>query len=65
MAMALSEEWAKSTYSAGTDGCVEVRLIGETIEVRDSKNRDGGSLKFTKNEWEAFQSGAIDGEFDL
>ena len=62
----LTSEWRKSTRSGpNCDNCVEVRLNGETIEVRDSKNPQGGTLSFTSAEWDAFVSGAKDDEFDL
>lgn len=35
------------------------------VAVRDTKNPDGGTLIFTRAEWDAFIGGAKDGEFDL
>ncbi|MEQ4302086.1 DUF397 domain-containing protein [Plantactinospora sp. B6F1] len=50
--------WRKSTRS-GTNGgsCVEVadNLPG-TVLVRDTKDRDGGTLTFTPANWQAFVS---------
>ncbi|MDN5858890.1 MAG: DUF397 domain-containing protein [Pseudonocardia sp.] len=46
-------------------GCVAVaRLDESTIAVRDTKLSDGPELRFTIDEWQAFLSGARDGEFD-
>ncbi|WP_329109128.1 DUF397 domain-containing protein [Micromonospora sp. NBC_01699] len=48
--------WRKSTRSNGTGGdCVEVadNLPG-IVGVRDSKNRDGGTLTFGPEAWRAF-----------
>jgi hypothetical protein len=58
--------WRKSTYSGANGDCVEVadNLPG-VVAVRDSKNREGPALVFTCTEWDAFLSGARDGEFDL
>jgi hypothetical protein len=56
--------WRKSTKS-GTGNCVEVSNSGDSVLVRDSKNRLGGILEFTIHEWEAFLAGARLGEFDL
>jgi len=67
----MSHDWGKSSYSNGNGGnnCVESRLAdapdGTAIEVRDSKNPTGPTLRFTKAEWSAFIDGARDGEFDL
>ncbi|RZU49891.1 uncharacterized protein DUF397 [Krasilnikovia cinnamomea] len=61
----LDQNWRTSTRSGTEGNCVEVRLDGETIVVRDSKNRSGPVLRFTDAEWRAFLAGAQDGEFDL
>jgi hypothetical protein len=70
--MAMSKDWAKSSLSNGNGGnnCLEGRLIaatdnGSTVEIRDTKDPSGPTLKFTKAEWEAFIGGVKQGEFDL
>lgn len=55
--------WRKSSYS-GSGGCLEVAFVGDAIAVRDSKDRTGPVLLFTRREWEAFTAGVRDGEFD-
>ncbi|WP_306365921.1 DUF397 domain-containing protein [Nocardiopsis sp. CC223A] len=45
-------EWHKSSYSAGTDNCVEV-AEGRIILVRDTQYRESGHLAFTAGEWTA------------
>lgn len=60
----VAPSWRKSSASASGD-CVEVALQGESILVRDSKNRQPYILQFTRSEWEAFLWGARSGEFDL
>jgi Domain of unknown function (DUF397) len=57
------ERWRKSSHS-GTNGCVEVAVGADGVDVRDSKDRSGPTLRFTFEEWQAFLVGARDGEFD-
>jgi Domain of unknown function (DUF397) len=60
-----SAVWHKSSRSSGNGNCVEVAVLDEAVAVRDSKDRSGPVLMFTSAEWDAFVSGAKDGEFDL
>lgn len=55
--------WRKSSYSAITNHCVEVRLR-DPIEVRDSKNRSGPILRFDPSEWTDFIGAIKEGAFD-
>ncbi|WP_280436858.1 DUF397 domain-containing protein [Nocardia carnea] len=58
-------KWFKSTRSGGNRDCVEAaHLGGGFVGVRDSKNPTGPALIFTPGEWDAFLTGAKDGEFD-
>ena len=56
--------WRKSAHS-GAENCVEVagNLPG-AVGVRDSKNRQGPALIFTRREWGAFVEGVKNGKFD-
>ncbi|KUJ49515.1 regulator [Micromonospora maris] len=48
--------WRKSSYSGSNGGsCVEVadNLTGVVL-VRDTKDRDGGTLAFTPTAWASF-----------
>ena len=57
--------WFKSSASA-SGGCVEVaHLPGGGVAVRDSKDRAKAPHVYTRREWEAFLTGAKNGEFDL
>lgn len=59
-----SAQWFKASRSSGKDECVEVAwLEAGHVGVRDSKNPNGPALVFTPREWDAFTSGAKDGEF--
>lgn len=47
-------DWRKSTYSTGDGGqCVEVASDG-MVMVRDTTDRDGGTLAFSAAAWEQF-----------
>lgn len=49
------EAWRKSTYSGGNNpNCVEVGPGERFVGVRDTKNRDGGSLLVSRSTWAAF-----------
>ncbi len=63
MADLRSAEWRKSSRS-GNNGCVEVACVEGEVRVRDSKDRGGPMLLFTRHEWAAFLSGVRDGEFN-
>ena len=47
-------DWRKSSYSSnGGQACVEVGQ-GDGIAVRDTTDRDGGTLGFTAKAWAEF-----------
>jgi hypothetical protein len=57
--------WVKSSLSFANGNCVEVAdLGGGNVGVRNSRDRKGPSLVFTRDEWHAFLGGARNGEFD-
>jgi hypothetical protein len=58
--------WRTSSYSSGHGGnCVEVAPIAGAAAVRDSKDRDGGTLLFSAHGWTSFLSATTTGTFDL
>jgi hypothetical protein len=62
----LDDGWFKSSHSGnGGNDCVEVKMTGDGVLVRNSRDRSGPVLAFTPGEWHAFVAGAHDGEFDL
>lgn len=47
--------WRKSSYSDANGGqCVETASGGGGVLVRDTTDRDGGTLAFTASAWRAF-----------
>ena len=59
---------AKFRKASGSDtgDCVEVALLPTGgIRVRDSKDRDGGTLALPEEAWEEFTAAIKRGEFGL
>lgn len=56
--------WRKSSASTG-GACVEVALDGNSVLVRNTRDRAGSFLAFTEDEWDAFVFGVDGGEFAL
>jgi len=46
--------WHASSYSTGNGNCVEVANAPENIQVRDTKDRPGGTLIVSLPQWDAF-----------
>jgi hypothetical protein len=46
--------WRKASYSNGSGDCVEVADMARAVLVRDTTDRDGGTLFFTAEVWRAF-----------
>jgi hypothetical protein len=46
-------DWRKSSFSGQNGSCVEV-ATAEGVAVRDTTDRDGGTLVFTLGAWAAF-----------
>jgi hypothetical protein len=56
----------KSSRSSTNASCVEAKICTcDEILVRDSKDREGPVLTFTRAEWSAFLAGVKDEEFEL
>jgi Domain of unknown function (DUF397) len=48
-------DWRKSTYSEGNGGsCLETASSDGRILVRDTTDRDGGTLTFSAGAWREF-----------
>jgi RNA polymerase sigma factor (sigma-70 family) len=56
--------WRKSSRS-GSTGCVEVAFINGQVAVRDSKDPNGPTLRFSTAAWAEFLEGVRRGDFDF
>lgn len=56
--------WIKAKRSDGSGECVEMRRNCGVIELRDSKNPEGPTLRYTSAEFAAWLDGAKRGQFD-
>ncbi|MEV0751685.1 DUF397 domain-containing protein [Streptosporangium sp. NPDC050280] len=56
--------WRKSSLSADGPSCVEMAFVGNDVAVRDTKDRDGGTLIFSRTEWNTFIGGIKNGNLD-
>jgi hypothetical protein len=45
--------WRKSSFSGSQANCVEVADAGHVL-IRDTKDRDGGTLSFSAEAWQEF-----------
>jgi Domain of unknown function (DUF397) len=53
------DNWRKSSFSSANGGsCVELASGSAAILVRDTTNRDGGTLSFAAEAWATF-TGAL------
>ncbi|SDP70334.1 protein of unknown function [Actinopolyspora xinjiangensis] len=47
-------QWRKSSRSTGGGNCVEVGFAASAVLVRDTKDRDGGTLAVSPTAWQSF-----------
>jgi Domain of unknown function (DUF397) len=58
-------QWTKSR-ACSAEGCVEIaHLPNGDVALRDSKDISKAAHIFNRGEWNAFLTGARNGEFDL
>ncbi|MFR9729330.1 DUF397 domain-containing protein [Saccharopolyspora sp. MS10] len=46
--------WIKSSHSSSSQACVEVAMAPEVVGIRDTKDRDGGTLVVPRARWASF-----------
>jgi hypothetical protein len=46
--------WRKASYSGNSGNCVEVADATRVVLVRDTKDREGGTLAVPADVWQAF-----------
>ena len=62
----LDHTWRKSSRSNNNGACVDVRRVGNIVQVRHSKAAaDGPVIDYTLDEWQAHLDGVKAGEFEL
>ncbi|WP_305786632.1 DUF397 domain-containing protein [Symbioplanes lichenis] len=59
-----SESKWRTAKACAAQNCVQVAFIDGGIALRDSKNPDGGILRYSLREWRDFVAGVREGEFD-
>ena len=57
--------FVKSSHSADSGCCVEVARQAGAVSVRDSTDRDGPVLDFSRHDWSTFVAGVKHGSFEL
>lgn len=57
----MTENWRTSSYSGEEGNCVEVGWGADEVGVRDTKDRDGGTLRFETEAWDRFVRSLNDG----
>ena len=60
----LNEIWRKAVRSMDNGNCVELRAVGDHVQIRDSKN-PGSYLAFERAEFSEFLAAVINREYDL
>ena len=54
-------EWRKSSRS-GASNCIEMAIAEQAVLVRDSKDKAGPALSFSRTVWETFVHGIRSGQ---
>jgi hypothetical protein len=60
----ITGNWHQASHCA-SNGCVEARAIDGEVTVRSSRDPDGPSVRYGRDEWNTFIAAVKAGEFDL
>lgn len=52
--MITNRTWRKSSHSNAESTCVELSVASTHTAIRDTKNRSGGELRFSREHYNAF-----------
>jgi hypothetical protein len=64
MASVLNDKWRTSSRSESVN-CVQARIVGSVVQLRDSKNPDSGTLQFDAPQWREFLDAIDRGDYDV
>jgi hypothetical protein len=58
-------DWRKSKRSKANGDCVEAATALGAVVIRDSKDPQGPTLRYSPDSWQSFLSAARAGRFDM
>jgi hypothetical protein len=57
--------WRKPKRSKANGDCVEAAIASGAVVIRDSKDPQGATLRYSSDSWRSFLSAARAGRFDM
>jgi hypothetical protein len=60
----MCECWRKSSHSGADNECIELIVQQDATRIRDTKNRDSGTVTVSALGWTEFLHAAQTGDFD-